>query len=174
MRRITKAALGSIAGCTLVLGATQVASGEAGVGTYTFAGPLTDLNTSKYSVFDSGKAILKIAETAEGTTYSLRVKGIDSTAFGTEYHSHLHVGPCIEDDPLAAGGHYNDTGGAATDLTEVWFELAPSEDGVALSETSVSFVPSDFHGDQVMSVVIHGLDGGREACLPLDFSEDQQ
>jgi len=59
--------------------------------------------------------------------------------------------------------------------TEVWFELTPNEDGVAVWQTSVSFVPVDFHADQIMSVVIHSLgSSAREACLPLDFSDDDQ
>jgi hypothetical protein len=33
----------------------------------------------------------------------------------------------------------------------------------------------DFHADQIMSVVIHSLgSSAREACLPLDFSDDDQ
>lgn len=181
MRRITKAALSGIAGCALVLGATQVASGEVGT-TYTFAGRLRDLQTTD-GVFDSAKAVVKITETTGGSSYWIRVKGIGPVAPGDEFHSHLHTGPCIEGDGLAAGPHYNSeiAAGIPKELadvsaqTEVWFELAPNEDGVAVYQTSVSFVPKDFNEDQVMSIVIHSLSSSlREACLPLDFSEDDQ
>jgi superoxide dismutase, Cu-Zn family len=182
MRRITKAAIGGLAGGALILGGTQLASGEEGVTTYTFAGPLRDLQLATTDgVFDSAKARLKIAETADGTKYSIRVRGIEPSADGDLYHSHLHTGPCIEGDGAAAGPHYNSQAAAGqtvteiSSTTEVWFELVPDEDGVATWETSVLFVPTDFQTDQEMSVVIHSLgSSAREACLPLDFSEDQQ
>jgi Cu/Zn superoxide dismutase len=181
VRRITKAVLGGFAGCALVLGGTQVATGEVDVTTYTFAGPLRDLQVNTAGVFDSAKALVKIAETTGETTYDIRVKGIDASAAGLQFHSHLHTGPCIEGDGTAAGPHYNSQAAAGQPIpdvspsTEVWFELKPNEDGVATYETSVSFVPTDFHADQVMSIVIHSLNSSaREACLPLDFSEDEQ
>jgi hypothetical protein len=182
VKRITKAALGGLAGCALILGGTQAAVGELSEdATYVFAGPLRDLQPVTDGPFDSAKAILKVWETSDGTTYSIRIKGIDSDAAGDLFHSHLHIGPCIEGQGQAAGGHYNTQAAAGfpvTDVstnTEVWFELTPNEDGVAVWQTSVSFVPVDFHADQIMSVVIHSLgSSAREACLPLDFSDDDQ
>ncbi len=142
---------------------------------------MRDLQTTSDGVFDSARALLKVTETADGSSYSIRIKGIDPSAASLNYHSHLHVGPCIEGDGLAAGGHYNSQAAAGLPVTEVspttevWFELIPNQDGVAIYDTSVSFVPVDFHTDQIMSVVIHSLgSSAREACLPLDFSEDQQ
>jgi Cu/Zn superoxide dismutase len=189
VRRITKAALGGIAACALILGGTQAAGGVESVTTYTFAGPLRDLDTSTDDgAFDSATALVKITETADGTTYWIRVKGIDAPS-DAEFGAHLHTGPCIEGNGTAAGPHYNAdvaSGKTGADVvvssaTEVWFELTPNENGVAVDSTEVLFVPTDFHGDQEMSIVIHahstddmGVAGPRQACLPLDFSEDQQ
>jgi Cu-Zn family superoxide dismutase len=183
VKRITKAALGGVASCALVLGGTQAAVGELSEdATYVFAGPLRDLQPGTDGPFDSAKAILKVWETSEGTTYSIRIKGIDSDAEGQLFGAHLHTGPCIEGAGGAAGPHYNHGGAVTLEENEVWFELVPDENGIAVDETSVLFVPEDVHGDQIMSIVIHekptdeltGIAGLREACLPLDFSDDDQ
>ena len=170
--------LGGLAGCALILGATQSAGGVSGVTAYTFGGPLSDIRTtSTDAAFESAKALVKVTETAAGSsTWWIRIRGIEAVE-GIEYHSHLHVGACVEGSGTTAGGHYNHTGGTPSPETEVWFELAPNDDGVAVYQTSVLFVPTDIHdeNDQVMSIVIHDpIDGSRIACLPLDFSEDQQ
>ena len=36
----------------------------------------------------------------------LRVRGVEG-ADGSTFGAHLHVGPCVACDPLAALGHYN-------------------------------------------------------------------
>ena len=123
---MTKAALGGLAGCALIIGATQSAGSVEGLTTYSFAGPLRDLQTGTDSAFESARAQVKITETADGTwTWWIRIRGIEYVE-GIEYHSHLHVGACVEDSGDSAGPHYNNTGGAASPVTEVWFELAPN------------------------------------------------
>jgi hypothetical protein len=183
MRRITKAALGGIAGCALILGATQAATGEAPVTTYTYAGDLVDLQLTEDGPFDDAQATLRVILTPAGSTWKLRVRGIDETAIAQEYGAHLHVGECVEgdEDGGLALAHYNTEVAAGkpkvvSTKTEVWFELVPDEQGLAEYQAAVPFVPVD--PDGVMSIVIHeeptndttGGAGDREACLPLDVS----
>jgi len=180
MRRITKAALGGLAGCALILGATQAAGGALPATTYTYAGALTDLQASD-GPFDLATALLRITETTDGTTFSIQIAGIDTSAEGQEFGAHLHSGPCVEGNGGMAGPHYNTDLLAGARLkkaeispeTEMWFELVPNGAGMAVDETNVPFVPVD--SDGVMSIVIHaedtdketGLAGPRQACIPL-------
>src|SRR5215207_6182023 len=98
MRRITKAALGGIAGCGLILGATLTASGEPPPTVYKWSGLLTDLrpDDSDGRPLAGASASIRIMESPdEGTGFRLRVTGInvsevnESGAFG----AHVHVGP---------------------------------------------------------------------------------
>jgi Cu/Zn superoxide dismutase len=185
LRRITKAALGGLAGCALVLGGTQLASSATLIQTV-FPGWLSDLDADgevppnvTTGAFDSAKAKLKVTETSDGgTTFSLEVREIDSSFADRTFGSHLHIASCEAGLPLAAGGHYKNP-----DLDpllpleerEVWFTVVPNEDGVATDRTVVPYVPKDPDGDGIMSIVIHtlstdpvsGAAGPREVCLPL-------
>jgi superoxide dismutase, Cu-Zn family len=200
VRRITKAALGGLAGCALVLGGTQVASGDLldlldGLKVHKDSG---DFLTSTEQPLDSAKAKITIDKGTNGTTtFSIRVTGIDTSIdpsiVGRTLGAHLHTGQCVEGDagnPSAtpsigpgpqAGPHYNhDRATGATTVrisreTEVWFDLVPNADGMAYDKTTVPFVPVD---DGVMSVVVHVKDtnpvtggaGDRQACFPLSVS----
>lgn len=185
MKRITKAALGSVASCALILGATQAATGAL-VEDYEYSGPLVDLMTSTDGPLDGAKATLQIKKNLEdGTEYNLRVEGIDPSASGVEFGSHLHIGPCVRGAGPLALGHYNDDRVPPPDptpealhKTEVWFDLVPNDHGDANDDTSVPFVPRDTEDPGsvgVMSIVIHvaptdhqtGSASGRQACLPL-------
>jgi hypothetical protein len=188
LRRITKAALGGLAGCALTLGGVQAASGGILL-QQAFPGWLADLDSDNVGpppglvpmtgAFDSAKAKLKVTQTSNGnTTFSLEVEEIDGFA-GKEFGSHLHIGPCLEEKPLAAGDHYTNPYLDPTlplEDREVWFTVVPNEDGVAADETVVPYVPEDPDGDGIMSIVIHtgttnpdtGLAGPREVCLPLE------
>jgi Cu/Zn superoxide dismutase len=188
VRRFTKAALGGLAGCALVLGGTQAASGGILL-QQAFPGWLADLETDNVGplplelpltgAFDSAKAKLMVIEHSNGkTTFSLKVEKIDGYA-GREFGSHLHTGPCLPDSPSSAGPHYTnpDLDPLVTTLEEreVWFKLVPNEDGVAADETVVPYVPKDPDGNGIMSIVIHrdptntaGGAGPREVCLPLE------
>lgn len=122
MRRIAKAALGGVAGCALVLGGTQAASGA--------LSSILKIHRESHDVdmptvaLDSARAKITIKEGTDSdghptTTFSVRVTGIRSVVPGTELGSHLHTGECVEGDygnPLAtprvipasqAGPHYN-------------------------------------------------------------------
>ncbi|HEY6688445.1 MAG TPA: hypothetical protein VI094_19805 [Propionibacteriaceae bacterium] len=171
MRRITKAVLGGFAGCALVLGGTQVASGALS-DTYKVTDALTDL-LSNDGPFDSARAKTTIVKTPDGgTDFALRVTGIDpSEVPDGGYGAHLHVNSC--DNELGPGGHYRDKpelGGIPEN--EVWFSLLPDEEGMAYTRTSASFVPVDVDGE--MSIVIHvgpaAAGGDKQACFPLDVS----
>jgi superoxide dismutase, Cu-Zn family len=177
MRRITKAALGGIAGCALVLGGTQVASGVPGA--FKFQEALMDLLTAEPpGPFDSARAKTTITQTADPatTTFTMRVTGIDPSVAGREFAAHLHVGPCDNSGP-----HYKDNFlGAADDVNGAWLAVVPNEDGMALSETTVLFVPDDTKPEYEaytpgeMSIVIHQgpltSPSTKQACFPLSVS----
>jgi Cu/Zn superoxide dismutase len=183
MRRITKAALGGIAGGALILAGTQAAGGAlTGIYKYT-RDSLTDLTTSAAGPFDSAKAAITVDVGTDSTTFTIRLTGIGTGTYtsatgdtysvvGTTLGSHLHTGPCIEGTGGSAGPHYNHdvvVGGKEFPVpgerihpqrtaevspdTEVWFDLVPNEAGEAYDETTVPFVPVD--PDGVMSVVVH-------------------
>ena len=186
MRRVSKAALGGLAGCALILGGTQVAGAST---TYRYTGELIDLQLGTEGAFDSTHAKVTIVQDDGNTTFSIKITGIDISAAGTEFGAHLHTGTCVEDLGGAAGPHYNSQVWPAGTLTyaeaekspetEVWFDLVPSkEDGAASDQVTVPFVPVDLDG--FMSIVIHaestdedtGLAGARQACFPLAVPED--
>jgi Cu/Zn superoxide dismutase len=184
VRRISKAALGGVVGCALILGGTQAADASM---TYKYSGELTDLQTGTVDVgvFDSTHAKVTIVQDDDSTTFSIKVTGIDVSAAGTEFGAHLHVGPCMEGVGLAAGPHYNSQMWPAGTLTDYALavknpetEVPSAEDGAARHEVMVPFVPVDLDG--VMSIVIHvestnhdtGGAGARQACFPLSVPED--
>jgi superoxide dismutase, Cu-Zn family len=190
VRRITKAALGGVAVCALVLGGTGLASGDVPI-YYTYSEALVDLQQEE-GPFDGATASVRIMQTSDnGTNFKLRVEDIASSAEGTEFGAHLHVGSCEEDDfgGKLAGPHYNDQmfpAGTLTDYskavksaeTEVWFDLVPDDNGITADSTLVPFIPVDLDG--TMSIVIHaeqtnpdtGGAGPRQACLPLSAPTD--
>jgi hypothetical protein len=190
LRRITKAALGGLAGCALVLGGTQVAVGVIEV--FPSDGDVTDLST--VGPFDDAWVSLQVKKSGDGTNFVLDVTGINPTAAGDEFGAHLHTKACEDlSSGMPGGPHYNDevvAGGvpvAEAEIsrrTEVWFDLVPSVGGVdsvdgaiARDSTTVKFVPVD--PDRVMSIVLHnaatelktGLAGARGACFTLDPAE---
>lgn len=189
MRRITKAALGGLAGGALILGGTQVAVGviemfppsEGDVIDLTAPGP-----------FDGASVTLQVKKNSgDGTNFVLDVTGIDLTAAGQEFGAHLHTKACND---TSGGPHYNHevvAGGvpvAEAEIsrrTEVWFDLVPDVVGVARDSTTVKFVPVDpevldpldpDYLKQPMSIVLHnaatatktGIAGARGACFTLD------
>ena len=183
MRRISKAGIGVLAGCALVLGGTQVASGSDVLKRTWDSLGLTDLWTAEAdppipadTAFDHANASVRIMETPDGTGFKLRVEEIDTSVAGQTFGSHLHVGRCAapsgtETDPTSV--HYkHDLKGPANPQNEVWFDVVPNDTGVATDNTFVSFRPVDEDGK--MSIVIHakptdalGKAGTKEVCLPL-------
>jgi hypothetical protein len=181
LKRITKAALGGLAGCALVLGGTQVASGSDVIKQLIeglSVGDLLDPEVDPADVdpadiaFDTATATVRIMDTPDGTGFKLRVEGIATSVAGQTFGAHLHIGPCSA-LPLSdtTGVHYRDVEAAgATPENEVWFALVPSANGVATDDTFVSFKPVGAE-----SIVIHhhandaqGKAGPKEVCVPLD------
>jgi hypothetical protein len=169
VRRITKAALGGLAGCALVLGGTQLASGA--VVEYTTSGPLVQIPPPATwaplpsdGAFDAAEATLRIKYSAEASNFKLTVTNIDPAA-GLVHGAHLHNGPC---DPLGSADttstHYkaNPSITGAEPENEVWFDLVPNDHdpATATDSTTAQFVPVD--NDGAMSIVIHA----RSADLP--------
>jgi hypothetical protein len=127
VRRITKAALGGIAGCALAVGGAGVASGEL-LDILKIHRDSNDVYTGTVAL-DAAKAKITIdkgtdSKGRENTTFTIRVtnidlNGIDPAMVGQPLGSHLHVGKCVEGDfgnPTAtpstapggqALGHYN-------------------------------------------------------------------
>ena len=184
MKRVVKAVVAGAVGGVLVLGATQGANGASPVATYQFEDQLTDLQTTTAGPFDGAGALMKLVEAPNGTSsFVLRVKGIDPSVAGEEFGAHLHLGVCRAGDPDAALGHYNTdklagiSPAEVSPPTEVWFDLVPDADGVAVDQTLVPFI-TDRGVSGKWSVVIHmeatndatGGAGLRQACLPLVFS----
>jgi hypothetical protein len=188
MRRITKAALGGLAGSALVFGTMQAANG-ASTETYKYTGALSDVLATD-GAYDSTHAKVTIVQhDTDSTQFSIKITGIDISASGELVGAHLHIGPCVEGNGAAALGHYNHQmvpAGTLTNYaeaeknpsTEVWFDLVPSEeDGAASFETTVPFVPKDVDG--VMSIVVHiaptqpvtGFANSRQACFPLSVPQ---
>jgi hypothetical protein len=189
MKRITKAALGGVAGCAMILGATQVATGESQQITRSYPlSRLTDLRpVHDNGPLDGASAQLRIVESPdEGTGFRLRVTGInlsweEGRAVGHDFGAHLHVGLCQTPTFNSTTNTYsNETGGHYGDKylpfpeNEVWFDLVPDDEGVANDEVWVPFVPVD-DLPPGMSVVIHRESAAlptnlspKEACLPVD------
>jgi Cu/Zn superoxide dismutase len=191
VRRIAKAALGGLAGCALVLGATQWAAGAPDLTTLSFARRLIDVQAAP-GPFDGARAQLQISETTGGSTFTISIRGINPSAAAAAhaFGAHVHTGSCVHRDwgGSQAGPHYkHDLGGGANRQNEVWFDLWPKSDGTAVAETFVPFVV-DPGARKERSIVIHvdptveklveggpavGSAGLRQACLPIDY-EDQQ
>jgi hypothetical protein len=174
VRRITKAALGGLAGCALALGATQAANGDS-VLRQVFSDNVRDLDKTGTAspattgAFDSAEAQLKVTEIPDGnTSFSIRVKNIDVKFADQTFVSHLHTGDCQENNAPGTEGHYQDKDpGLMYPKNEVWFQLTPDADGVAVDRTVVPFLPPQ--DDGVMSIVIHSnVTGAKEVCLPLN------
>jgi Cu/Zn superoxide dismutase len=187
LRRITKAALGGLAGCALVLGGTQAASGALS-DLLKIQSWGEDLATSTEDPFDSARTKIVINEGTGTTTFTIKITGIGPSAFGQLLGAHLHTGRCLENTGPAAGPHYNhqaafgDTTPDVNTDTEVWFNLvANEEDGTASDVTTVPFVPVDSVATDLgvpalgvppspgeMSVVVHVLPTNTRLNYPND------
>jgi superoxide dismutase, Cu-Zn family len=190
VRRITKAALGGLAGCALVIGGTQLASGDSPHVAYTWSGPLADLRPHvSGGPLDGATASVRVIEAPEeGIAFKVQVRDVNLSTTNPQFGAHLHVGPCTErkvlsTEPLpvlspdTTGAHYTVPGEPVSADSEVWFDFEPDPQAVATDETTVMFVIKDkidpLLGD--MSIVLHekvtapdGTAGAREACLPVN------
>ena len=138
-----------------------------------FRGDLVDLSPTTADPFGDASAHLVMTPNAQGTTFHLRIKGIDPAVAGEAYGAHLHVGPCVEGNGAAAGPHYNvstATPPVVNDQTEVWLDFTVTTDGTGAGDATVPFEP--LPGER--AVVVHaeetapnGTAGARLVCLPV-------
>jgi Cu/Zn superoxide dismutase len=180
VRRITKAALGGLAGFALVVGGTQAATGALSE-ILKVREDSGDFLTSTDQPLDAAKAKITIVEgTGSSTSFTVRITGIDPSVAGTALGGHLHTGRCVEGDStpkpgLQAGPHYNrevveenkvfpasampgDDIAEVSPKTEVWFDFVADAEGMAYDQTTVSFTPDDSDPlwvPGVMSIVVH-------------------
>jgi hypothetical protein len=140
--------------------------------TLVFHSPLSDLQPTTAAPLDGARATLRLTLGSTRSAYVLTVKGIGRSAAGTTYGAHLHTGPCVPGDGVAAGPHYNSaTPPVIDDEHEVWLDFSVKRDGTGRASTVVPFVP--VHAAR--SVVIHematdhdtGIAGARLACIPV-------
>jgi superoxide dismutase, Cu-Zn family len=184
LKRITKAALGGVASCALILGGTQVAGGAVSE-IFKFREALTDFTPEPGQPFDSVRAKTTISKTADGgTSWEVRMTGIDvlsewdgGTVVGRTFGGHLHTGPC---DPATNSGHYrHDTTleppALGTPPNELWFNFTPDADGMAYDVQTAPWVPVD---EGQMSIVVHLLTADqpttkspKQACFPLSVTD---
>jgi Cu/Zn superoxide dismutase len=193
LKRITKAALGGVAGCALVLGGTQLASGLSSlIVNYPSDGDLVSLG-AEGEPFDDAYANLVVKVTPEATNFKVNFTDVASTAAGKVFGAHLHTNACND---ASGGPHYNhevhgvvpgkkfphpsvpvEDWAEVSSRTEVWFQLVPNAHGDATAEATVSFLPVD--PDGAMSIVVHidpnnkktGVAGSRQACFTVDASD---
>jgi Cu-Zn family superoxide dismutase len=184
MRRITRAAVSGLAGCALILGASQAANGDSANATYLLErAPTGDFQVDP-GPFDGAKGTLRVMQAPDdaATGFKLTVEDIEGAA-GQEFGAHLHTGPCVDGDYTGpssggkAGPHYNhdaalgDLPAAVNPQTEVWFGLIPNDHGEATDDTKVQFVPVDNSPNLLlipgeMSIVIHVLPTNTEFGIP--------
>lgn len=114
---------------------------------------------------------------------TLQVRGLEPHH---EYGAHAHKFACSPTDPLAAGGHFQNVPGPASDPAfanphnEIWLDFTTDGEGNASAQTKVSwqFSPARRAG----SVIIHaehthtggpdgpaGTAGARLGCLSVGF-----
>lgn len=142
----------------------------AGAGIFSKA-ELSDLS-AEASATDGAWAVATATVTRDRTVVRLNVKDLDLGAAGTTFGAHVHIGPCVEGNGLAALGHYNHGGGISAE-TEVWLDFTFTGGGTGHATAVVPFAIGD---GAARSVVIHALPtapdgtaGARLACLPLEF-----
>lgn len=171
--RVATMTAGTLA-LSLVVGTAPAAG--AGRTLVSTKGALRDYSTATVGPFDNANARVKITRHKRGSTVMLRLSRISRSAAGDEFGAHLHTGPCVTNDPLAAGGHYNTdviAGRTPTRVnrsTEVWLDFVVTRSGKAKATAKVPFTPVA----GTRSIVVHkhatrpdGTAGGRLACLPV-------
>jgi hypothetical protein len=139
-----------------------------------YHGDLTDYPTTP-DVFKGARATAMMMGLDDESTFRLSIKGIEKSAAGNEYPAHLHAGPCVANDPAAAGGHYNvssEVPPLVNGTTEVHLDFTVNDRGSARITVSVPFIPTA----GTRSIVIHsnetpapGSSPTRLACLPLEI-----
>ena len=104
MRRFIRAALGGLAGCALILGASQAANGHSANMTYLLNGVKTGDFQDAVGPFDGALGTLRVIQAPDdaATGFKLTVEHINVEDFewaaGQEFGAHLHTGPCVDED----------------------------------------------------------------------------
>ncbi|HVR33594.1 MAG TPA: hypothetical protein VMS74_12930 [Acidimicrobiia bacterium] len=154
--------------CMVVLTTIPVLAGP---GTF-FRGSLTDVRASADAT-DGAWAVASATVQNGRTVVRLNVKDLGEGVVGRTFGAHVHVGPCVAGNGLAALGHYNTGGVGTTAENEVWLDFT-----VTNGRTGHAVAIADFEipAAGARSVVIHesptrpdGAADGRIACLPLEF-----
>ena len=173
-------ALGAVAGvAALVLAAPTALADDGGHDDdrrIRAAGPLRDLRLGTADPTDGATAQVKVEQEDGETEVSLKIQGLGRGSAGLQLGAHVHVGPCVAGNGIAAGPHFNINiaGTPISEETEVWLDFVIGRNGTARAEAEVPFViPRGGAG----SVVIHinptapgtGVAGARIACLPVQF-----
>jgi len=172
VKRITKAALGGLAGCALALGGTQVAMSAVDYFLYPESLPeggqvvLEDLgaNTAPgVRPFDGASADLRLKTSGTGTNFKLEVSGIAESGVGKVYGAHLHTYDCDEAPPAVNGGPAGVNGGPHYNHDVHYYGKAfpkpgelPSETVAEVSSTTevwLSFVPNA-HGNATADATV--------------------
>ena len=184
MKRITKAALGGVASCALILAASQAANGDSANMTYLLErAPTRDFQEAA-GPFDLAKGTLRVSQAPDdaATGFKLTVEDIEGAA-GQEFGAHLHTGPCVEGDyaipaqPTAepptpakaagskAGPHYNhDVAAHGKTLPTAQVPLPPNPAEISRNtEVWFDLVPND-HGE--------ATDDTKVEFVPLDSDRD--
>ena len=136
-------------------------------------GALHDLQPGTANATDGATASYWAVQAGGESTHVLFVRGLDPDSAGTTFGAHVHIGPCVAGDGMAALGHYKSDDAPPTPENEVWldFTVLPGGYGVARST-----VPFTIESGDAQSVVIHALPtapggaaGARQACIPVQF-----
>ena len=140
------------------------------------AGPLRDLRLGTADPTDGATAQVKVEQEDGETEVSLKIQGLGRGSAGLQLGAHVHVGPCVAGNGIAAGPHFNINiaGTPISEETEVWLDFVIGRNGTARAEAEVPFV---IPPGGAASVVIHadptapvtGRAGARIACLPVQF-----
>lgn len=165
-------AMGLTATALVVAPAMSASAGPTGPRpVVTASGKLKDLAATPDAT-DGARARFVAVATPLGTRSVLVVTGLAPAAVGSTLGAHIHVGPCVAGQPLAAGPHYN-SGGPADASHEIWLDFTVLPGGVGVADSSVPFTIAP---GAARSLVIHamatgpgGIAGPRLACLPVTF-----
>lgn len=152
----------------LALGLLSAAAGNA----IFSKAPLTDVS-SLTDPTDGAWAVASATVGNDRTVVVLNVKDLDRTAVGRRLGAHVHIGPCVDGDGGAAGGHYKVDGAPVSPDTEVWLDFTITNGGTGHAK---AIVPFEIAPGAAHSIMIHrdptastGAAGPRLACIPLEF-----
>ncbi len=152
----------------LALGLLSAAAGNA----IFSKAPLTDVS----SLADPTDGAWAVATATVGNGHTVvvfNVKDMDRSEAGRQFGAHVHVGPCVDGNGGAAGGHYRVVGASVSPESEVWLDFTVTKGGTG---HATAVVPFEIAPGDANSIMIHtdptgptGAAGARLACIPLEF-----